>query len=240
MFKRKGIQAETVLLGGHPAERLIEYADERSPDLIVIGARGLRASLGILLGGVAQQVVEYAYWPVLVVKAPYTGLSKILLIVDGSLHNRRAVEYLARFPVPDGCQFRVLHILPPLLEVPSLEGSSLEGALVEGEQFRPYRSVSRVSTSKAYEKPGWQVEEECEGRAILDEALNTLQAAGLQAAGVLLRGDVATEVIEYSKTNGIDLVVGASRGMTQAAGWSLGSVSRKLIHYGASSVLLVR
>jgi nucleotide-binding universal stress UspA family protein len=62
----------------------------------------------------------------------------------------------------------------------------------------------------------------------------------LKASSVLQRGDIATEIIAYSKANQIDLIVGGSRGMTQAASWSLGSVSRKLIHYGASSVLLVR
>jgi nucleotide-binding universal stress UspA family protein len=39
---------------------LIEFADENQPDLIVVGARGLPATLKVLLGGVAQQVVEYA------------------------------------------------------------------------------------------------------------------------------------------------------------------------------------
>ncbi len=57
------------LLEGHPAEQLTTYADAHQPDLLVVGAQGLRATLGILLGGVAQQVVEYAECPVLVVRA---------------------------------------------------------------------------------------------------------------------------------------------------------------------------
>jgi hypothetical protein len=72
---------------------LIEFADQHSPDLIVLGARGRRATLGILLGGTVQQIVEYATWPVLVVRAPYAGLRRILLIVDGSEYGQRALRY---------------------------------------------------------------------------------------------------------------------------------------------------
>jgi nucleotide-binding universal stress UspA family protein len=35
---------------------------------MVMGAKGLYATLKILLGGVAHQVVEHARWPVLVVR----------------------------------------------------------------------------------------------------------------------------------------------------------------------------
>ena len=65
----------TGLLYGHPAQALAEFAGEHEPDLIVMGAKGLRATLGILLGGVAQQMVEYSRWPVLVVRLPYQGLT---------------------------------------------------------------------------------------------------------------------------------------------------------------------
>ena len=54
----KGIQASIELLLGYPAEKLIEYADQHHPDIIVMGAKGLRATLGILLGGVVQQVAR--------------------------------------------------------------------------------------------------------------------------------------------------------------------------------------
>ena len=57
------------LLTGYPAEQISEYAAKFIPDLIVLGAKGRRATLGILLGGVVQQIVEYAEDPVLVGEA---------------------------------------------------------------------------------------------------------------------------------------------------------------------------
>jgi nucleotide-binding universal stress UspA family protein len=103
---------EAELVGGYPAEKIIEIADERSPDLVVIGAVGLGAALGINLGGVAQQVTEYAHWPVLVVRAPFAGLKRILLVADGSPSSQQSVEYLAEFPLPADVDVQVLNILP--------------------------------------------------------------------------------------------------------------------------------
>jgi nucleotide-binding universal stress UspA family protein len=224
-FEERLIEVETELLSGHPSERLIEYADEHCPDLVVMGAKGQRATLGILLGGVAQQVVEYAHWPVLVVRAPYEGLRQVLLVTDGSMHSRRATEYLAHFPLPHGVEVHALHILPPMLE----EELALAGS-----------RMAAVRSGYGQEKPAWQVQEECEGQAILDGAVKTLTAAGLPAQGVLWRGDAATEMISYIRAKAIDLVVVGSRGLTPATQWLLGSVSRKLIHYSGCSVLLVR
>src|SRR5512143_3355399 len=82
IFAGTEVTCDTELLTGYAAEALAEFADQFRPDLIALGAQGLRATLGILLGGVVQQVVEYANWPALVVRAPYTGLHRILLITD--------------------------------------------------------------------------------------------------------------------------------------------------------------
>ncbi len=62
----------------------------------------------------------------------------------------------------------------------------------------------------------------------------------MEASSVLLRGDAATEIIEYVKTNQIDLIVSGSRGLSEVRGWLLGSVSRKLVHYAGCSVLVVK
>ena len=59
-------QLSTGLLHGHPAQEIIRFADNIKPDLILMGAKGLRATIGILLGGVTQQVVEHANWRMII------------------------------------------------------------------------------------------------------------------------------------------------------------------------------
>jgi nucleotide-binding universal stress UspA family protein len=89
------LPAEALIKAGNPAASINALAEEIDANLILVGAQGLRATLGILLGGVAQQVVEYSHCPVMVVRAPYTGIKRVLLVVDGSTYSLRAVEYLA-------------------------------------------------------------------------------------------------------------------------------------------------
>jgi nucleotide-binding universal stress UspA family protein len=83
-------------------------------------------------------------------------------------------------------------------------------------------------------------EEQAAGQAMVDKLVLRLEMSGIPATGVLLRGDAATEIIEYAKAQQIDLVVAGSRGLSAVKGWWLGSVSRKLVHYAGCSVLVVK
>jgi nucleotide-binding universal stress UspA family protein len=83
-------------------------------------------------------------------------------------------------------------------------------------------------------------EEESSGKALLTQSLETLEASGLGATRLLVRGDAATEIIKHVETHKIDLILAGSRGLSQVKGWFLGSVSRKLVHYAGCSVLVVK
>lgn len=227
---------------GYPAEQIVQIAEETSPDLIVVGAKGLRATLGILLGGVAQQVVEYAAQPVLVVRAPYTGLNNVLLVTDGSNPSQHAIEYLAgsihttdvppcqRFPLPEHTRFRVLNVLPP-----SPYPEMLAPVWPVGSEIFPTLPLDEKEESARHK------EEEKQGQQILDSAIDFLEkCSAISATPVLRRGDAATEIIEYVKSEKIDLIVAGSRGFSEMKSWILGSVSRKLVHYSGCSVLIVK
>lgn len=45
ILQDKGLEVTTDLLTGYPAETLIEVSEKRKPDLIVLGAKGLRGTL---------------------------------------------------------------------------------------------------------------------------------------------------------------------------------------------------
>jgi nucleotide-binding universal stress UspA family protein len=223
----RGIQSVTELLLGYPAEKLSEYADQHRPDLIVMGAKGLRATLSILLGGVAQQMVEYAQWPVLIVRAPYHGLRRLLLVTDGSSYSQQAVDALGKIPLPSGIDVRVMHVMSPPPHAIFLVDSSRPGI---GKP--PLLQDEKIAATQAFE--------ESEGQALLARTLETLQAFGLRATGVLKRGDAATEIIQYAHDQQIDLIVAGSRGLSRVTGWLMGSVSRKLVHYAGCSVMIVK
>ena len=231
IFEEKNIDCDAELLTGYPAEALADYADQFQPDLIALGAKGLRATLGILLGGVVQQVVEYANWPALVVREPYSGLKRILLITDGSVYSQRAMEYLAVFPLPDEVDLRVMHVLQPMISPAMVARSWPVGS--EAVSAVPSYETERMLSKQA------ELEEQ-DGLALLERTVSHLKAEGLQASSVQLRGDAATEIIDYIKTHHIDLIVAGSRGLSQMKRLLLGSLSRKLVHYAGCSVLIVK
>ena len=67
-LKAEGIKVSAVVVEGPAAEAILRAVDESSPDIIVMGSRGVGGFTNMLLGGVAEHVVHYSKVPVLVVK----------------------------------------------------------------------------------------------------------------------------------------------------------------------------
>jgi nucleotide-binding universal stress UspA family protein len=248
-----------LIKAGNPAASINAYAEEMDANLILIGAQGLRATLGILLGGVAQQVVEYSHCPVMVVRAPYTGIEHVLLVVDGSPFSQRAVEYLA--PVcpeepleskpriheptkpaskagairkrcswlPGSANITIMYVMPPALS-PDLAAR----AWTLGPE------VLYPAPAAPLDVAAMEADEQRQGQRVLDQARKILEAAELEVDSQLVRGDAATEIIQYALNNTVDLIVCGSRGLSPVTSWLLGSVSRKLVHYANCSVLIVK
>jgi len=61
-------EVHTEILEGAPAEAILDVANARKSDLIVMGSRGLGRLRGALLGSQSQKVVQHAPCPVLIVR----------------------------------------------------------------------------------------------------------------------------------------------------------------------------
>lgn len=234
-----GFETQAVIKAGNPAATLNEYADEIQADLILIGAKGLSAVLGILLGGVAQQVVEYSRRPVLVVRAPYHPIQRVLVMVDGSPSSRDAVEYLGR-ECPDdsgrrcswlplSAELTAMHVLPPPIEEEPFPRAWALGP----EAIYPV-------TLPPLNKEAIEAGEQKMADKLLDETQALLGESGFASQRLIVRGDAAEEALKTIKDQQIDLVVCGSRGLSAISGWLLGSLSRKLVHYANCSVLIVK
>jgi nucleotide-binding universal stress UspA family protein len=211
-----------------PVEGILERAQEQKPELIVLGAKGLRSTMSILLGGVAQQVVEHSACPVLIVRAPFQGLRRILLVTDGSPSSQSTARYLGKFPLADKKDVHIMHVLPPIR--PSVVMEPYYGAWQT-----VYAAYPTVEQEEALRR-----KETKTGEALLERTSKLLQRYGIEATKVLARGDAATEIIDYAHKNGIDLIVAGSKGSSQLRNLLMGSVSRKLVHYSDRSVLIVK
>ena len=61
-------EIHTEVLEGPPAEAILDVANTRKVDLIVMGSRGLGRLNGLLIGSQSQKVVQHAPCPVLIVR----------------------------------------------------------------------------------------------------------------------------------------------------------------------------
>jgi len=68
MAEKAGIRISALLAEGRPFEQIIHLAKGLHIDLIVMGTFGRRGAERILIGSVAERVIEYSTCPVLVVK----------------------------------------------------------------------------------------------------------------------------------------------------------------------------
>ena len=234
-----GYDVQVILQAGNPAATINSYAEEHQVSLIVIGAIGLRSALNILLGGVAQQVVEYSTRPVLVVRAPYNGLKKVLLVVDGSESSHKAMEYLTPASeegphkrlawLPSDADVSLMHVLPP----PFSDEATLRAWALGPEALYPAPVIS-------IDRSAVEAAEERSGEELLQKVVHQLGTAEIDVHTILKRGDAANEIIRQIHEDQINLVVCGSRGLSAVTGWLLGSVSRKLVHYAGCSVLIVK
>lgn len=68
IMKDKGINAETLILEGSPADAIVDYAKSVNADLIVVGSTGKHATERTLLGSVSSKIATNAPCAVLIVK----------------------------------------------------------------------------------------------------------------------------------------------------------------------------
>jgi nucleotide-binding universal stress UspA family protein len=67
-YTHHNVKIEPILLGGYPAEKIIEFANNEKVDLIVIGSVGLSRLLKVkALGSVSRSASERASCAVLIV-----------------------------------------------------------------------------------------------------------------------------------------------------------------------------
>ncbi|AGB50362.1 universal stress protein UspA-like protein [Methanomethylovorans hollandica DSM 15978] len=68
LAKQAGVDAETIVLEGHPSNEIIDFAQKNGIDVIVMGTLGKSGLDRFLLGSVAEKVTRNSPVPVLVVK----------------------------------------------------------------------------------------------------------------------------------------------------------------------------
>lgn len=232
ILEQRGLRVTCPVLPGDGAGRWRSVAEAWQPDLVAIGANQLRATGGRPWREIARQIIEPSQWSVLVARAPFQGLKRILLAVDGSAASRTAAELLAGFAHGARAELRVLHAVPP----EPMAALTAPGWPVGARLVPPGPSLAGIAEWDRRQKAA----RDQKAQAIVAEAVGLLKAAGLRARGRVAYGEAAEVILRYARTQKIDLTVVGARGLGPVRGRLLGSVSRRLIQQARGSVLVVR
>ncbi len=65
----KGVDVETVILKGNPANEIAKFVEKNDIDLVVVSTTGKGALEKLLIGSVAEKIVKHVHTSVLVIKS---------------------------------------------------------------------------------------------------------------------------------------------------------------------------
>jgi nucleotide-binding universal stress UspA family protein len=213
-------ETSTRVIEGEPREEIPRVAEEWGADLVVLGARGLGAVKGWLLGSVSTAVVHHAPCPVLVVKGRPQGLHKAVLAADGSPDSMTAARFFASLALERALAVRLVAVAePPRLPIaaPEVLGVPLLSALDELAHARRTRLEGVLRNLEDELRP---------------------RVGSIEQSVVV--GHSAEEIIAAAGEPGVDLVVVGARGLGPVKRLALGSVSERVLHQAPCSVLVVK
>jgi nucleotide-binding universal stress UspA family protein len=147
-------------------------------------------------------------------------IKKILVPVDGSEHAKKAVTYAADLALKYDAKVYLLHVVP-------------ESKVPEG--LDKYIEIERIK------EPPEIVLLQKVGDAIIEAGQEEARQKGLDKveASVVL-GDPGEKILEFSKNNGIDMIIMGSRGLGGVKSLFLGSVSSKVCHLADTTCVTVK
>ncbi len=66
--RKSDVEIKSVIIYGHPTDRIVDYAKSHNFDLIVVGSRGLSTTKRFFLGSVSDKISHFSPCPILIVR----------------------------------------------------------------------------------------------------------------------------------------------------------------------------
>ena len=139
--------------------------------------------------------------------------TNVLVPVDGSENSYRALDAALLLSEKLGSNITAVHVMEQV-PITHIGSEKLLSEFLE-----------------AYKK---------ENQDILSKCSEIATQKGLTIKTLLLQGNPASVILDYSKQEKFDLLIMGSRGLGKFKELILGSVSSKLVHHSTCAVLLIR
>jgi len=213
-------EAEVRVSEGDPREEILTVAEEWGADLIVLGARGLGAFKGFLLGSVSQAVTRHAHCPVLVAKGRPGPLESAIVAVDGSPDSLHALGFLSSLSLKRGLKVVLLGVVKPF-RFPTTAPGFIRGPLkaAQAELHQEWRKEMETILART--------------ASAIEEKIDSVER-------LVTFGNPGEEIVSTAIERDAGLIVVGARGLGEASRLLLGSVSEKVLSSSRSPVLVVK
>jgi nucleotide-binding universal stress UspA family protein len=221
----KETKVEPVVLVGHPAEEIVDYASKERIDLIVMSTHGRSGIRRWTLGSVADKVARAAKQPVLLIRAKDAHvdthkkrvLTKALVPLDGSKEGESAIPYIADLAAKLKTEVILFQVLA--LGYETITASGYESVIYPEQQMESDRALARDYLAKV---GVW------------------LEGRGVAVESEVRFGNAAEEIIKFADEMHVDVVAMSTRGRSGIERWVFGSIAERLLYQGNTPLLLVR
>jgi len=224
----KTIEAQVEMAVGHPAEEILNYADNHDIDLICMATHGRSGIRRWALGSVADKVLQASKVPVWLVRV---GVPEEIAYDKWP---RRTIL------VPlDGSELAEA-VLPHVKAVVKQRDSGLVDVVL-------LRVCEQPLITADYPFSDWEKHVKQMADYFQQEAQNYLSGweKRLKGDGIKVRSEVSIgrpsdEIIKYASISPFTLIVMATHGRSGLGRWAFGNVADRVLHGVSNPILLVR
>ncbi len=210
---------------GDVARAIVQHAEELRVDLIVLSTHGRGGLRELVVGSIAQRVLQRGSAPIFLIHppggppAPFVCRT-ILVPLDGTSAHEPALDAAQQLAGPYGARLHLVIVVPT--------PATLSGGTAAAGVMLPLATdaLLELATEGAAEYVRRQVER--------------LRAKGLQATAEVRRGEPAANLLEAVERVKADVITMASHGRAGLQAFWEGSISAKVMARFGRPVLLVR
>jgi nucleotide-binding universal stress UspA family protein len=222
-WQQLGLTAETVLLEGKAADRIIEYAHQADVDLVVVSSHGQSGLTGWNISSVGQKIIHRVHKSILLVRAyqceseaEMVKYGRILVPLDGSQRAESVLPIASQLAQFHGADLVLAHVItqPEMMQRTPL--STEDSQLVEELVARNRQKVANY----------------------FDDLRDHLP---IEVEMRLINGhDVTTSLHDMVRQAEIDLVILNAHGGSGETQRPYGSIVSNFIDYGATALLILQ
>ncbi|PQJ33551.1 universal stress protein [Salinibacter sp. 10B] len=206
------------------ADSIHEYVEERNIDLVVMGTHGRKGLDRLMLGNVANKIVRHAPCPVMTVReeVPWTDEEEevtyqdILAPTDFSDHSKDALQAAKTFASAYQARLHLLFVAEQRT-VPTFSDTGIPGVGVVEMDPEIVKNAERA----------------------LEQLDKNVGGPEVESAYHVREGNVSRDVVDFSETRGVDLIVMATRGLTGVSRFLLGSNTERIVRVAPCPVLTI-